>query len=223
MIGQERTKMLGIIEPYPIMRNRWFVYLAISLIIIGLPVVCFAFVTSLTFDNHYSLLVLQPNHDIIYIFANIYFLFLSVVIFLMSKGTKILSTVAFGVSVFAFALEVFLITHKHTPMLSQTWLFIVVFLFFGFIYLSIDSRPGRTFSWSILAFSILQLWSTTFDPKNFSVASTPYKLDAGFTTKWSFTLLIPLTIAIVGLVIYLLQLLPKDDFQKKDSGTVITY
>lgn len=215
--------MLGIIEPYPIMRKRWFVNVATAIIILGFPVVCLAFITSFTYDNHHSMLILQPNHDLIYICSHIYFLFLSLLIFLMSKATKILASVAFGLSIVGFATEIYFITHQHTPMLFQAWFFIAAFLFLGFIYLSIDSLPGRVFSWSLLVFSIIQLIGIIpRDPRYFGI-SNPYKLSTEFTIKFSLVPLIPLTIAIIGLVIYLLQLLPRDDKKLKDDGTIITY
>lgn len=215
--------MLGIIEPYPIMRKRWFVYFAVAIIVLGFPIVCFAFITSFTFDNHHSMLVLQPNHDIIYICAHFYFLLLSFVIFLMSKATKILATIAFGLSVIGFVIEIFFISHQHTPMLFQTWFFSATFLIYGFIYLNIDSISGRVFSWSLLVFSIIQhIGVIPRDPRYFGI-SNPYKLSTEFTVKWSLVEIIPLSIILIGLVIYLLQLLPKVNKKLKDDGTIITY
>lgn len=214
--------MLGIIEPYPIMRNKQFVYFATTIIILGFPIVCFAFVISFLFENHYSLLMLQPYHDTIYIIVNIYFLFLSTILFLMSKATKILSSIAFGLSIVGFVLEIFFITHQHTPMLSQTWFFIVAFLVFGFLYMNIDSVPGRAFSCGTLIFCVTQLWSITYDSRNFSNARI-IQLSTRFTVKWSLALLVPLTVAIIGLVIYMFQMLPKKDKKLDDGGTIITY
>lgn len=215
--------MFGIIEPYPIMRKRWFVFIAVAIIILGFPIVCFAFITSFTFDNHHSMLILQPNHHIIYISSHIFFLFLSLLIFLMSKATKILASVAFGVSIVGLVLEIFFIWHQHTPMLFQTWFFSAAFLIYGFIYLNIDSISGRIFSWSLLVFSIIQhIGIIPRDPRYFGI-SNPYKLSTEFTLKWSLVEIIPLTITLIGLVIYLLQLLPKDSKKLKDDGTIITY
>jgi hypothetical protein len=215
--------MLGIIEPYPIVKNKWFVYVATTIIILCFPIVCFAFVISFTFDNHYSMLVLQPNHDIIYICAHIYFFLLSLTIFLMSKATKILATIALGLSIVGLALEIFFIYHQHTTMLFQTWFFSAVFLIYGFIYFTIDSVPGRVFSWTLLVFSLIQLIGIIpRDPRIFGIVH-PYRLRPEYTIKWSLVEIIPLTIILISLVIYLMQLLPKEDKRLKDNSNIITY
>lgn len=215
--------MLGIIEPYTIIKNRQFVYFATTIIILGFPLVCLAFIISFSFENHYNMLVLQPYHDIIYIVANVYLLFLSTILFLMSKATKILSNIAFGISIIGFGLEIFFITYQHSPMLSQTLFFIVAFLIFGFLYMNIDSVPGRAFSWGTLIFCVMQIWSQIVHVRDFAVTSNPRFLEASFTIKWSLALLVPLAVAITGLVIYLLRMLPKKEKKLNDGGTIITY